>query len=135
MNANIRIIQEDLIAVNFNHVDFGYIKDIQLQPGVNIKGKDATLSFDGILLLNKVSPVYEVLLKMMPRVMKKSDELLRDAKNELDQQGCSDEYEVFYSSILGWEIKRRQVKAEYLKQSTKETFKDRINKMFRKGVR
>ena len=135
MNANIKIIQEDLIAVNFNHVDFGYIKDIQVQPGVDIKGKDATLSYDGILLLNKVSPVYDVLLKMMPRVMKKSDELIRDAKKELDKKGCLDEYEVFYSSILGWEIKRRSVKAEYLQQSTKETFKDRIIKMFRKGVR
>lgn len=133
MNANIDIIQEDLVAVNFNYIDIGYIRDFSILPGASINGKDASLSEDGVIILNKNSPVYEVLLKIMPRVMSKSDELLKISIQEFDNKSELDDYERFYRCILGWEIKRRSVKVDYLKRPNQDTLLHRITNLFRKG--
>jgi hypothetical protein len=46
-----------------------------------------------------------------------------------------DTYEKMYLNVLGWEIKRRCVKADYLSSLPKQTFKDKLKTYIRKKVK
>lgn len=136
MNKNIEVINENLWAVNQQYVKQGYIKELTTLPGAAPETQDASLTDDGIIVLNKCSPVYGVLKKFVPRIMAYSDEQLNSAREKMQKVSEPDAYEKMYLSVLEWEIKRRCVKAEYLSSQPKPTFKDKIVKwMIRKKVR
>ena len=55
MNSHIEIIGKDLIAVNFQYVDLGYIKEMHFieTPGKTLK-KVVTITEDGYFVINKM---------------------------------------------------------------------------------
>jgi len=77
MNRNIEVINENLWAVNQYYVKGGYVKELVTLPGCSPEKEDACLTEDGILILNKASPVYEVCKGLMIRIIPYSDDLLK----------------------------------------------------------
>lgn len=125
MNRNIEVINENLWAVNQYFVKEGYIKELVTLPECSPEKEDACLKEDGVLILNKASPVYEVCKKLMIRIMPYSDEKLKGAFEQMATVENPDAYEFMYYHVLGWEIKRREVQADYLKNCTKRKKKER----------
>lgn len=132
MNKNIDVINENLWAVNQWYVKQGYIKDLTILPGKVPELHDASLTNDGILILNKSSPSYEILKKILLRIMGHTTEQLQNAYKKMQQMEKPDAYEKMYLCLLEWEIKRRCVKAEYAASLSKPTLKDKIILFLRK---
>lgn len=127
MNKNIDVINENLWAVNQWYVKQGYIKDLTILQGETPELQNASLTNDGILLLNKSSSSYEILKKMMLRIMGHTTEQLQNAYKKMQKVEKPDAYEKMYLCLLGWELKRRSVKAEYMANLPKLTLKDKLN--------
>lgn len=119
MNRNIEVINENLWAVNQYYVKGGYVKELVTLPGCSPEKEDACLTEDGILILNKASPVYEVCKGLMIRIIPYSDDLLKSIYELGEKIQNPDPYEFMYFHVIGWEIKRREVKADYMKNYTK----------------
>lgn len=79
MNRNIEVIDKNIIAVNFEHINMGFIKDIRFIEGDC--SDYASLTKDGKILLNKNNEVYEKNLRVLRVVMKLSDARLQDNKS------------------------------------------------------
>ena len=119
MNGNIEVINENLWAVNQYFVKEGYIQELETLPECYPEKEDACLTTDGILILNKDSPVYEVCKNLMIRIMSYSDATLKDIFEIMSAVEKPDPYEFLYCGVIGWEIKRRKVKTEYIENHTK----------------
>ncbi len=132
MNKNIEVINENLWAVNQHYVKNGYIKELSNLEGFNPELHDANLTNDGILILNTCSPVYDTLKKITVRVMEKADDELQVAHKSMQSISNPDGYEKMYLSVLGWEIKRRCVRAEYLESLPTPTLSDKIKNLRKK---
>ncbi len=128
MNGNIEVINEHLWAVNQEYVKAGYIKEIASLPGNTPEKNNISLTDQGILILNKNAPSYDVTRKLVIRVMGHTDDQLNFAHEKMLKVEKPDAYEKMYLNVLGWEIKRRCVRADYLKSQSKPTFKDKIKK-------
>ncbi|BCJ92841.1 hypothetical protein acsn021_04100 [Anaerocolumna cellulosilytica] len=135
MNQNIEVINKNLWAVNQEYVRQGFIKELSILPGSNPESKDASLSNDGKLILNKSSPMYDTLSKFVPRVMDMADDILQDTYEKMKKIQTPDNYEKLYLSVLGWEIKRRHVRAEYLDSLHKANYKDRLKNIIINWIR
>lgn len=135
MNKNIEVINENLWAVNQQYVKQGYIQDLTNLPGTSPELQDISLTNDGIMILNKCSPIYDVLRKFVPRIMEHTDDQLKAAHEKMQKVKKPDAYEKMYLGVLGWEIKRRCVKAEYIASLPVPTLKDKIIGFLRKKVK
>lgn len=134
MNKNIEVINENLWAVNQQYVKLGYIKELSTLPGMSPETKPISLTEQGILVLNTVDPVYDITRKLLIRIMQHSDEQLQDAYEKMQKVKEPDAYERMYLNVLGWEIKRRCVKVEYIANLPRPTLKDKIKNIYRKKV-
>lgn len=131
MNRNIEVINENLWAVNQYYVKVGYIKELKNLPSKKPEKHGISLTNQGILILNTADPVYSITRKLLLRIMEHSDEQLQFAVHEIREVQEPDGYEKMYLNVLEWEIKRRFVKAEYLKSLPKPTYKDKFTKWLR----
>lgn len=133
MNRNIEVINEHLWAVNREYVKAGYIKELTPIIGSDDINEYASLTDDGIMILNKRSELYPTLKLFIPKIMAYTDEVLLHCMESV-KVNVSDNYEKLYLNVMEWEVKRRCVMAEYLKSHSKSTFKNRIIKSIRKWV-
>ena len=110
MNKNIEVINKNLIAVRFSLIplikELDYKPDesipLNMHPGVN--------SENGILILNKEYPWYELLKEWMPKLMKKKDKQLnKEIKATKFLKNMTD-WQVVYASMLQVELERRTKK-------------------------
>ena len=153
MNPNIKVINNDLWAVNFNYVEMEYIKELTF---TKTNADDfMAITGDGKILLNKAYDL-ERSISIMTAVMSLPDDLLgtkqgfyvymrkripKWEKKDDKWIGLAIEYynlefqEDGYKSACEWEKKRRSVKAEYIKSNKKFFDIDKIKTLFkRKGV-
>ncbi len=150
MNPNIKIINNDLWAVNFHHVQMGYIKELTLDK---VQGDDFIwIIREGKFLVNKADPCFEKAIPTLEAVMTLPDSLLGtkkgfyclirklmpkiahkdDAYVELFIQYYNLEgIETPYTVSCDWEKKRRQLHKEYIR---KHWFSIGINKLLKRKV-
>lgn len=127
MNRNIEVINENLWAVNMQYLKEGYIEELKLIPDVEIG--QINLSNTGKILLDSGARAYPALKKMFLVFMQKpTDELM-----EIMKMPKRDSLDGLCENVIGWELKRRCVKAEYMKNSPQLTFKDKFIKWIRKA--
>lgn len=74
MNRNIEVINENLWAVNQEYVKQGYIKELSSLPRITPELHNISLTNQGILVLNKGVPGYEMTKKFVIRIMGHTDE-------------------------------------------------------------
>ncbi|WP_096230491.1 hypothetical protein [Thermoanaerobacterium sp. RBIITD] len=126
MNKNIEIINENLWAVNFHHLR--YIKDLPYTCNdPDSLDKVASLTDNGIIVLNKSHEIYPTLKQLFPRLMQNTDkELLM--KIDYMQDKNRDGYDRVYKYCLNAVLKRRMVKKQFNEQSKeKPIFKQILN--------
>lgn len=135
MNKNIEVINEYLWAVNQEYVKMGMIQELVTLPGCSPELEDANLTNEGILILNKLSPVYDICKKMMIRIMQHTDEQLNHAYEKMNLIENPDSYESMYRGLIGWELKRRSVRQDFLNSNPEPTIWDKIINYVRKKVK
>ena len=111
MNKNIEVINENLWAVNSTYIKMGYIKELLLLQ--ELDDDKIMLSKEGIIVLDKDSPYYPLLQKNFIKAMEKSPvELVNLIEKDIrmNEKMFADD---FCKNVIGWEIIRRCVKAEY----------------------
>lgn len=129
MNRNIEVINENLWAVNMQYLKEGYIEELKLIPDVEIG--QINLSNTGKIILDSGARAYPALKKMFLIFMQKpTDELMKTMK-----MPKRDSLDGLCENVIGWELKRRCVKAEYMKNLTQSTFKNKFIKWIRKKVK
>lgn len=129
MNRNIEVINENLWAVNMQYLKEGYIEELKLIPDVEIG--QINLSNTGKIILDSGARAYPALKKMFLIFMQKpTDELMETMK-----MPKRDSLDGLCENVIGWELKRRCVKAEYMKNLTQSTFKNKFIKWIRKKVK
>jgi hypothetical protein len=115
MNKNIEVINPYLWGVNYHHLKF--IKELTYQdnsPGA--LEKPASLTNDGIIVLNKSHEMYPTLKQFFPKIMESTDEeLLYKIKYMKDKD--RDGYDRVYKYCLDAEAKRRFLEKEFQKQN------------------
>lgn len=124
MNQNIEVINENLWAVNQEYVKQGYIQELQLireSPTWQIN-----LSNTGIIILSKEAESYPVFKVFCEKVIRLPTEELKKILNKFQSKEELDNLEIIFENAIGWEIKRRAVKAEYLKNLPKPTLKNKF---------
>jgi len=118
MNKNIEVINSHLWAVNYYNLQ--YIKDITYYDNSpDALNKIASLTSDGIIVLNKDHELWFALKQILLRLMQDDDEGLI-AKINYMQDKNSDGYDRFYKFSLNAELKRREIEKEF-KQSNKKS--------------
>ena len=122
MNRNIEVINENLWAVNMQYLKEGYIEELKLIPDVEIG--QINLSNTGKIILDSGARAYPALMQ------KPTDELMETMK-----MPKRDSLDGLCENVIGWELKRRCVKAEYMKNLTQSTFKNKFIKWIRKKVK
>lgn len=133
MNKNIEVINEHLWAVNMQYVKAGYIKGLKLLP--DKVSEQISLTNAGIIIIDKSSKLYPALKLLFTKAMTKTaDELQAILKmgNGLEPLDKADDLMI---NVVGWEIKRRCVRAEYLQSLSQPTFIDKFKIWIRKKVK
>lgn len=129
MNRNIEVINENLWAVNMQYLKEGYIEELKLIPNTEIG--QINLSNTGKIILDSEARAYPALKKMFLVFMQKpTDELM-----EIMKMPKRDSLDGLCENVVGWETKRRCVKAEYMKTHPQPTFRDKFIKWMRKKVK
>lgn len=126
LNGNVEIINENLWAVNFHHLR--YIKDLPYTCNdPDSLDKVASLTDNGIIVLNKSHEIYPTLKQLFPRLMQNTDEELLMKINYMKDKN-RDGYDRVYKYCLNAELKRRMVKKQFNEQSKdKPIFKRILN--------
>ncbi len=119
MNRNIEVINENLWVVNMQYVRLGYIQDLK----VNSDAPDQIyLSNEGRIILDSGSKVCPALVKLFVKCMDKSTEELE----QMMKMQVRDSFEGLLQNVVGWEIKRRCVKADYMKSLPNPNILDKL---------
>lgn len=156
MNSHIEIIGKDLIAVNFQYVDLGYIKEMHFieTPGKTLK-KVVTITEDGYFVINKMfdNKDYQQVVTTVKAIMTLKDADIytkhgfccwvrgivpsgrqytdEEALQVLKIKGCED-FWTLYQNLCEAEKKRRQVKKDWMKhhpfQNMKTFLTERVMK-------
>ncbi len=117
MNHNIEVINENLWAVNYLHLQYipelGYIGDPD-----EVDTKIACYTLDGKTVLNKYHELYPTLKNFIPMMMKKPDIDLVNTIGHLKSK-VRDPYEEVYLFSLELEKNRRSISEEYVKGNKK----------------
>lgn len=132
MNPNIEVISPELWAVNSGYIQAGWIQELTPVPGLESTNEYASLTNDGIMILKKESEFYPILKQLVPKIMQHTDEELQLCQN-LNSKAVLDSSEKLYLNVMEWEIKRRRVRVDYLKQHPCLKLKSRIKKILQKG--
>lgn len=113
------------------YVKEGYIEEPKfITTADKEKADQIYLSNTGIIILDSGAKAYPALKKLFLMFMQKStDELLKIMK-----MPKSDSLDGLCENVVGWEIKRRCVMAEYMKSLPKATFKDKLEQKIKKLV-
>jgi len=139
MNPNIQVINKDLLAVNFGHIQMKWIDELSFLNESGSANKYAALSENGKLIVNTATELHSAITEMMNRIMQRSDSQLFNqlvvVKKKVDIPH-DDRYEEFLLCMLQWEIKRRSVRQQYVKQHRVlafiENLKERGNKLWQR---
>jgi hypothetical protein len=155
MNPNIKVINENLWAVDFEYIKQGWIKDLSY---VNPKPSDyLCFTREGKIVINNNKPYHEDIIKYLKIIMNIKDEQLGTVKGYhfflrvfiLNADKLTDQaFEKFiqasqmeavqkqFNDISNLEKNRRIIHAEYIKEIKKPTGIDKIKKFIkRKGVK
>lgn len=136
MNPNIEVITPELWAVNSGYIKAGWIQELTPVPGLESANEYASLTNKGIMILKKESDLYPTLKHFLPVIMRHTDEELQLRNQVVNSKVVLDNYEKLYLNAMGWEIRRREVRAEYLNSLPRLTWKDKIRNFLRKvGVK
>ena len=129
MNGNIEVVNENLLAVNMQYVKQGYIKELHLISD-STKGNfdQIYLSNTGVIILDSSAKAYTALKKMFLIYMQKSTDELMD----IMKMNKVDELDMLCENVIGWEIKRQCVKAEYIESHSQQTFLDKVKNKVKK---
>ena len=131
MNPNIEVITPELWGVNRSYVLAGWIKE--LPPSAEgYKNPYATLTNDGIMILNKDSEFYDILKRFVPKIMQHSDRELKQIREKLERTSAKNNYKVLYLDVVRWELERRRVRAKVAKIKVDVSLLKRLLKIFRK---
>lgn len=113
MNPNIEVISTELWGVSRSYVVAGWIEELPPSPK-GYSNPYASLTNDGILILNKDSEFYSILKKFVPRIMQHTDSELNKIQKALEKTSKNN-YEQLYFDVIKWELERRRAYAEYRK--------------------
>ncbi len=133
MNRNIEVINEHLWAVNMQYVKAGYIDGMKLLPDKEYD--QINLGGSGVIIIDKGSKLYPALKELFPVVMQKPTEELQLLLDGVKNPELLDALDDLCVNVVGWEIKRRCIKAEYDASLPQPTFKDKIKNWIRKKVK
>lgn len=133
MNRNIEVINEHLWAVNMQYVKAGYIGGMKLLP--DKESDQINLGSSGVIILDKNSKLYPALKEIFPVVMQKSTDELQSLLDSVKNPELLDAFDDLCVNVVGWEIKRRCVMADYLESLPQPTFNDKIKNFLRKKVK
>lgn len=126
MNPNIEQISPKLWGVNYYHLQ--YIKELSYNdPSPDAMEKPASLSIDGVIVLNKSHEIYPTLKKFFPRVMKHTDDELVGQINYMKDKN-RDGYDTVFKFCLDAEAKRRMLEKQFKEQAKGEPILKRILK-------
>lgn len=115
MNPNIEVINKNLWGVNYYHLQF--IKELTYHDtSPDAMEKAASLTSDGVIVLNKSHELYDTFKKLFQRVMERTDEQLL-GQIEYMKDKNRDGYDRVYKFILDAEAKRRMVERQYKEQA------------------
>lgn len=129
MNCHIEEINDCLFAVNMGFINAGYIQE--LQPIDHSPG-NISLTNQGAIIIDKASPLYPAMKRLLPELMeKRTGELQRMMQKY--QASKMDALDDLIFNLCGWEIKRRSIRADYLKNHPVSII-DMIIKFCRKKV-
>lgn len=121
MNKNIEVINENLLAVNIQYLNEGYIKEMKLISAMD-ETEQIYLSNTGKIILDSSTRAYPALKKLFLMCMRKStDELL-----EIIKKPKKDSLDGLCENVIGWELKRRCVMTEYVENTQTTVLKDRL---------
>ncbi len=100
MNMNIEKVSKNLIGVRFSWVEAGFISGFPFHGG-KITNPYATLSTDGVIVLNKDSEFYEAFKKMLViRVMKLTNDRLKLFIQALEAKHGTPDWDKYTESLL-----------------------------------
>lgn len=117
MNPNIEVINENLWAVNFYHLQ--YIPELDYEGSLDdLDSKIASYTNDGKTVLNKHHEIYPTLKWLVPRLMENNDRELEKKISEMKSK-TRDSYEKLYLFALELETNRRTISKEYVKGQMK----------------
>lgn len=129
MNGNIEVVNENLLVVNMQYVKQGYIKELHIISDSTKENFDQIyLSNTGVIILDSTAKACTALKKMFLIYMQKSTDELMD----IMKMNKVDELDRLCENVIGWEIKRRCVKAEYIASLPKITFLDKVKNKAKK---
>lgn len=111
------------------YVKEGYIEEMKLITTADKEKADQIyLSNTGRIILDSGAEVYPALKKLFLMFMQKSiDEL-----QEIMKMNKTDSLDGLCENVVGWEIKRRCVMAEYMKSQPKAAFKNKLKQKIKK---
>lgn len=113
MNRNIEVINNELWGVRFSLLN--YIKEINIEPDPEIpfEKECGRLANNGIIILNKDYPFYNLIKAWLPRIMLKTDKQL---KQEIKNAETKNAGQIVYKAMLQLETERRQSKRKGVRQ-------------------
>lgn len=149
MNKNISIINEYLYLVNFDYIDFGYIKELSF---IDTKICDfVCITNDGVIVLNSNDKYSNVAIPILKQLMILLDNeldtetgymkclrgLVRDSSDWSDEMLIEvvgmktiEDFKESYLALCKWEMRRRQNFIKFKKGNNK---KFNIKNLFQKG--
>lgn len=120
MNKNIEVINENLWGVNFHHLHM--IQDLEYSGSVD---EAASLTNDGIIVLNAGHELYQTFKLCFQRMMAKTDKDLDEYKQYMKDKN-RDGYDIAFKYCVDAEIKRRQIAKKSKKRSRDQPLIKRI---------
>lgn len=107
MNQNIEVINNHLWAVKFSFIPF--ISEIEYKPDPEFPAykEPARLLSDGLLILNKDDPNFEIWKHLFQRLMKKTDKQLKKELKKSQLLGEKTIWQKIYADGIQVEVERR----------------------------
>lgn len=107
MNKNIDVINKKLIAVRFSLLPF--IKEIEYKPDDEVEAYEefGRVTNEGVLILNKDYPGFNILKEWMPKLMKKKKKHLTKELKAAQALKNKTDWQMAYTGMLQVEKERR----------------------------
>ncbi|MBM7562725.1 hypothetical protein [Fusibacter tunisiensis] len=109
MNRNIDVLGKELLAVRFNLIPL--MPEIELGGSVLDEINEfARLTKDGVIVLNKDHPGYEIAKRRMMKIVKMKDYEISFSINYLNEKKSDEPMRELYRTMLIFERDRRSIK-------------------------
>lgn len=107
MNQNIEVINKNLWAVRFSLLPM--IKEIQYEPvsDILLHEQSGSITDNGIMILNKEYPGYQIYKEWIPKIMKKKNKQLKREIKNAGMIKLKTDWQVLYATMLKVEQERR----------------------------